>query len=324
MALLLPAPYAPRALSSLAAGDAYDGFLCSLGFERRARSIAEHLPRATHSAAIGFPSQQTLSYAENAAFFAAAGFERQTLDAHEFHPWVAEWLRSVLATCVGHPCRVGVDVSSMTRLRIAAVVEAVAQTDGSADLEVDFLYAPEAYHEPSPPADATLTIGPVSSYFAGWSLDLELPLIAIVGVGYELEKAAGAIEYVEPQETVVFVPEGRDSRFSLKVAEANVGLWAEGATSPVTYPLNDPFVTLARLDAATAGVLRRGRPLLLPMGPKIFALVCMVVAALHEPDVAVWRVSAGELERPVDRHADGTVFGLSVGVRRDAVVLPIT
>jgi hypothetical protein len=52
--------------------------------------------------------------------------------------------------------------------------------------------------------------------------------------------------------------------------------------------------------------------LLCPFGPKMFALICMLVAQVHRPDVTVWRVSGGQSEQPFDHASAGMIYRLSI------------
>lgn len=311
--LLLPRPFQSRTLEALKEVPPYHAALTTIGFERRARAVGEVLPVLGQQVAVGLPAQHELSYKDNLEFFSGAGYECSELRAEEFRPWLFEWIHAILeAHDAPEELRVAIDISSMTRLRIASVVEVMAELSSDKPMMVDCLYAPEVYHDPPVPPDATLTIAPVSDHFAGWAVDLEEPVYAVVGLGYEPEKAAGAIEYIEPARTWAYVPIGKDERFAGKVEDANARLWNDAVERDYDYPLDNPFETFARLEARISSLVRRGRPILVPMGPKIFALCALVVGALHGPDVAVWRVSAGELERAVDRQPDGTVFGLQL------------
>lgn len=321
MNLLRLEPFSARRIED-ARGLRYDAALFSLGYEPRCRAIAEHLTDVGQLVAASFAhNREEASFVENAAWYADRPHEVVDVDGNEFGPWVERWLAAVTeppdADDEEPTKRVAIDISSMTRLRIAAVVEALNELPGDRAVQVDFLYAPECYHEPPPPADATLSIGPVSPYFAGWSTELDRPLVALIGLGFEPEKAAGAVEFLEPEHAYACAPIGPDPRFRAKLDESNAGLWrSDRVTRGFDYRLEDPYATFGRVESRVEALLRSARPLLVPLGPKIFALSSLLAAALHLPAVPVWRVSSGELERPVPREACGELYGLTV--HRDA------
>jgi hypothetical protein len=75
------------------------------------------------------------------------------------------------------------------------------------------------------------------------------------------------------------------------------------------YPLSKPLDTFVQLESFVFGITRTHNLIVLPFGPKLFALCAMLVGMVH-PEVAVWRVSGGE-DR-IDREPSGELFGLTV------------
>src|SRR5437870_2971770 len=102
--------------------DEYDLLLCTLGYESRARFIAEtQNARARYKAALGFKAQQVLRFEENKKWFEAAGFDVVVLDEEDF----GAHLRQVFVGALRdkrslHVC---CDISSMSRYRTAVVVD---------------------------------------------------------------------------------------------------------------------------------------------------------------------------------------------------------
>lgn len=162
-------------------------------------------------------------------------------------------------------------------------------------------------------ASPIATAGPVIDRFTGWSGEPELPASVIVGVGYEPDKVLGILEFLEPATVWVWVPHGKDERFLQAIMKSNDGLW--DYVSPdrrIEYGVLNPYETFVRLESLCYGLVRRTRPVIVPFGPKIFALLSMLVA-LHWPDeLSVWRVSGEQAETPHDTEAEGTISGLRV------------
>lgn len=157
---------------------------------------------------------------------------------------------------------------------------------------------------------------PVSENFAGWWTALEKPLVAIVGLGYETEMAASALDLLEPAEVQSFIPEGTDERFLNAVREANEGIgdWCAVDPEEFSYPVGDPFTCFRQLEARVRRLQASRRVSLVPLGPKIFALVAMLSAALHPGACQVIRVSAGTHQKPIPRRSDGDLFGLTLSL----------
>jgi hypothetical protein len=202
----------------------------------------------------------------------------------------------------------------MSRTRLAAVVvEAYNYCSERDSVVVDVLYAPAAFAKPpthEPPVAVSEAAAPE---IAGWWSDPGTPAAVIVGLGYEVGKAVGALEYFEPGAAWAFVPSGDDSRYDQEVDKANRTLWSfVPKPGRLPYKVMRPFECLQALESLTNGLTATYRPILVPFGPKIFAVCAVLVGLQHQPDVAVWRISSGELEKPIDRSAAGRVTGLRI------------
>jgi len=179
----------------------------------------------------------------------------------------------------------------------------------SEPVEVDFLYSPAKF---SPPLDDTTPnreVGPLPQ-FAGWSPPGGHSTV-VVGVGYEYNKALGAVRYLDPDEIWAFVPTGHEKRYTRAIEQANEHLWYLVPTERrLNYEVFHPFSTFVTLESFTCGCLREGSVTLLPFGPKLFALNSLLVACMH-PKVSVWRVSSGHQGEPRDQLPNRKIVGLS-------------
>src|SRR5579871_4942851 len=63
----------------------YDTFLCAVGFETRARNVAETLHiNASRRHAVGFQDRHALAYSTNRSWFIQQGFHYGEMSDHEF------------------------------------------------------------------------------------------------------------------------------------------------------------------------------------------------------------------------------------------------
>jgi hypothetical protein len=203
----------------------------------------------------------------------------------------------------------------MNRVRIAAVVQALAEVTPRGAVAVEFLYAPAVFDPPQALPEGVITLAPVSAYFSGDLQPGSTP-VALVGVGYEPNKAAGALSNLEIPGGAAYIPTGPDERFRAAVLDANRGL-LEGSEPPeqIDYEVLDPFDCIDALDGAARALLQGdAAPVLIPLGPKIFALSSCITAALHHPRVQVWRASFNAGEHAIEREADKWVCGIEVEV----------
>jgi hypothetical protein len=140
-----------------------------------------------------------------------------------------------------------------------------------------------------------------------------LPLAAVIGTGYEYGRALGILEYLEPAVAWIFNPTGVNDEYNASLRKVNKDLFGLIPPAQVSdYDVSDPLGCLERIEAIVFGLHQRSRILLCPFGPKIFALVCLLVAEIHKPHATVWRVSGGQSEEPSDYAAAGEVYRLLV------------
>ncbi len=294
----------------------YHSALASVGYEKRSRQIPEAL--GITGAAIPFATRRKLEFEPNLKFFKSSGWDLLSVEESDCYTAVSDWLRSLLSG-LDEPVRVAIDVSSMSRDRIADVVEGVFDLPLSAELDVDFLYTPAKFQPPPEEGEQppVFSVAPVSGYFAGWWSALDKPLYVVVGLGYELERAASALDVLEPETTQIYVPIGTDERYFEAVQTANQGLIDVPNLEPneIHYEVADPFACFRRLEASIARLEDENRIALVPLGPKIFALIMTLTAALHPVTTQVIRVSAGDRQKAVPQESDGSLYGLTLALR---------
>lgn len=291
----------------------YHLFFATLGFERRARHIAEVLhPQAAVSVAMGFPDRQVLNYAENRQWFNDHGFQvLDDLDEKKFTCQLRELFANATADDVLRAC---VDISSMTRSRMASIVELCCSGAVPNGSVIDFAYSLGAYSPPPLEMGPNTFFGPISSAFAGWTLDPNKPPVAVIGLGYEEGKALGASEYIQADEAWAFVPESPIAEYSPAVREANrTFLQYLPERQQIVYRPDDPVDCYVRLESLLYGLVAYSRPIILPFGPKMFSLVALLASTRHQ-EVSVWRVSAQEQDSPSDRLPSEHIIAMRVTV----------
>jgi len=149
-------------------------------------------------------------------------------------------------------------------------------------------------------------MGPVQG-FAGLSFPHRATAL-VVGLGYDPGRALGIHEELDPNVVASFVARPAvDVRYERSTLEANRDfLELVDEALRFEYPILDFLTTFQRLDGICRGLSAEAGTVLVPLGPKIFALASFLVAA-RQREVSVWRVSAGTRADPVDRAAAGPV-----------------
>jgi hypothetical protein len=306
-------PWKAQRLSELdGEAHSYDALLASVGYEPRCRAITKGLGTVpTEAVAVEFEHTRPSSYDESLQWFADQGVRTSREWAELFLPWFRGWLLKIAASQPG--ARIAVDISSMNRPRIAAVVQALAELPMDVRISVDLLYAPSRFSPPHEHPDGVLTLRPVSSYLGG-QLGTQTSPVALIGLGYEPHKANAALEGLEIRSALAYVPVGPHRDFRDAVLKTNRGLLGGPEQHPtVNYEVLDPFDCIARLDGRVHALLGNGDvPAIIPLGPKIFALCACLVAAIHHPRVSVWRASFDKEELPIKRLDEGWVCGVTV------------
>jgi hypothetical protein len=295
-----------RSCSGLETVD-YDCTLFAIGYEQRSTFIARHREgKAGRRVALGYDENRILRYHENRSWYASNGYEIAECSDRDFKAIVAD----VLSGFKGgdRVARVLIDISSLNRFRLATIVQVLRNRD-ELPLVADFAYCLAQYSEP--PAGHALNrhVGPVIQEFAGWWADPELPTTTVVGLGYEQDKALGAIEHLQPSEVWAFFPRSPIPAYTDALHFANKSLLEMMRPQRIlTYDVDEPFHLFTRLESLIAGLTSKTNCILLPFGPKIFALCALLASSLHS-ETAVWRVSGAE--EATDRIGH-SVYGLSV------------
>lgn len=291
----------------------YDALIATVGYERRARYIAKFLePKSKYKVASAFAENKVLDFQQNLQWFNKAGFETPQHSSSEFKNWAYEIIYNLIRNN-NETSRMLIDISSMSRYRIAALVWPLASCLGKKNLWVDFVYALAKYNPPPSKTGPIIKMGPVLPEFAGWLEDPGAPCSAIMGLGYDLGKSVSTIEYIEPGDTRVMFPIGEDESYEKSVIKANkIFIDTLDSDRIIDYDVLRPFETFQRLESLISGTLRSSRPIIIPFGPKIFTLSSLLVALLEYPKVSIWRVSSDKYEKVANRLPSGTVVGLRI------------
>jgi hypothetical protein len=286
----------------------YSMVIAALGYERRARYAAECLSKdALFRRASGFTQRQVLSFEENRAWFRANGFAVALHDTDEaFAEWMASRVKEL--TQIERPT-ICVDISSFTSSRLALIVDAFRRS-GRDGLEVDFVYSiarPDVKELSDVP---NVHVGPVIPAFAGWWSEPEHGVAALVGLGLEENKAIGAIEHIQASDVWVFLPSSLDEAYDAAVKEANkIVLDFLPPFRRIGYRVERPFDTFVAVESLVARCRQSFNVVAFPFGPKILGLVFLLVASIYQ-DIAVWRVSSGQSEAPVEKVPSGVLAGI--------------
>lgn len=292
----------------------FDLAIAAVGYERRARHFFEtNEVNATMKAAAGFPHQQVFDFQLNSEWFSAHDFDTAVVSDSEYATWLSSCLALVQLRheeTYREPIRLIIDISSLSRFRIAEIITVLNHSPSRQEIIVDFVYSLATFTPPPKEQSPNTHVGPVTASFAGWWGEPERLLSAVVGIGYEQDKALGAVEYLQAQDIWLFQPESKEIQYTDALNLANEALLKTiDARHHFAYKVHDPMDCFSRLHSLVHGLAVKSNVVLLPFGPKIFVLCSLLVAA-GQDQVAVWRVSAQTDEEPVNRVGSGHCYGI--------------
>lgn len=276
----------------------HDLVLACCGYESRSRSLVDRRTFGDERRiAIGYGEREVLSFAENRAAFEACGFEVIPVADADFREFIEDLLRSVpQADCPS----VLLDISCFTRVRLAHIVEALSKRRR---YTLDVYYSLAEFSPPPEKEPHNEFLGPVTTFFSGWTGEAERTVGLICGLGYEQLKALGIIEYIDPFETWLFFPESSITEYDGCVEDANALILREASTSNIVrYPVMDGSSLMRQLLALIGAIREEFRCILMPLGPKVFAFGSLLVGAIFR-DVSVWRASSGRFAEPREKMA---------------------
>jgi hypothetical protein len=278
-----------------------DLYIAACGYESRAIHVSRIFGiSAKRKIALAFDLQQDLNYAANLRWFKEDNFQVEALPDFA----VGEWIQGII-TELAHQSRcpnVTIDISCLNRFRLAQIISGIRALNVEKAI-FTFVYNVAEYDAPSEEVAPTSIAEPVTPEFAGWSTAPERPPAAILGLGYEQSRAIGIIDHLEINNASwAFIPVSPVTEYLRGVEQANKSLLetilAQGRA--IKYDVLDPASLFRELNTLVVALKDLYNPILIPLGPKIFALCALLAATLHE-ELGVWRVSSGILDIPIDR-----------------------
>jgi hypothetical protein len=287
-------------------GQEFDLFICAtLGETRSTNVIKKYTPRAALNLVFlderGDPSVRL----KNLEFFNSSGFE------------VAD------DTLLREKCRGGhfrsvlVDISCMSRSTMASVVHTLI-SESVQSFQLNFIYSQAAFIPPKPSTGVNHEIEPVHENCAGWPVSQSAPTSLIIGLGYEPSKAEGASEFLDPSEQWAFIPTSKIPQYLSTLARNNNNFIKrlEKINRTIKYDLHHPSETFGLIELVVTDLLGRSNPVLLPFGPKIFFILCLLSGLIH-PEIGIWHVKEMERDKNIANvDASGEEIGFMVVLNR--------
>lgn len=282
-------------------------FVC--GYEKRSQFVAKkHLAGSNRTLILDYNCSGIGHYDKNRKFFSEEPDAEFIVVDEALGVALTSWLDALVSSVDrDEDIDILLDVSSCSRsvMAIALLTFANVLADRG---RVTCAYALSAFDSPPEGELPSHISEPVVGDLSGWSDDLSRPPCAVIGLGFEPGRALGCIDYLEIPEVRLFMPRGVDRRFEVAVQDANSVLIDEaGEHALLPYDVLDASTSYQKLESLIHGLLPKYRPVLIPLGPKIFAALSIILAIKLHPLVCVWRTSSGAVAEAIDRHASGEI-----------------
>jgi hypothetical protein len=278
-------------------------FVAACGYEARASALARGLGASVKNRfAIAFEEwPAALSRVRNEQIFKECGFTLVTASANS--PDALS--RTVVTAIDGEESTLplAIDISCMTRPWHGAVVRTIANLEIKESFDTYIAYVPGRFSPPRGSSPANEIVAPVDG-FASMALP-DLPVAAILGLGYEKERALGLQQLLDPERTILMIPRnGRTDKYYPLVVKSNKDILERTQRDwRFEYPLDQPSATFGMMASLVSGLLPSYRVVLASLGPKLFGMLCFLLATQFR-QVSVWRVSSGIHAIPRETHPD--------------------
>lgn len=286
----------------------YDVAITTCGYELRASHVAKQIKPVPAHFVLDYSCTGHHSYDKNrASYEKLAGAQFLDINDAKLREHLAQRLQIAFENAGEQGLSILVDVSSCSRRVMAATFLALSDA-AQTPCNLTIAYALSVF-EGAPEGELPSSISePVIGDLSGWSDDLSKPPCAVIGLGFEPGRALGSLDYLEVPEVRLFMPHGPDQRFDEAVRAANK-LLIDEAGSDLVFPYNvmQPNATYDKLHSLILGLRAEFRPVLIPLGPKIFSAICIIIAIKFFPLVCVWRTSSGDHDVSGDKIPSGEV-----------------
>lgn len=287
-----------------------DLFIGCIGFEDRSTYILRTAPDYLSEASIvlfDYNPDEIFSYRSNISQFERLPYKTKSLAANiiEFEENIRSRIRE------SDICSVVFDVTSFDREKIGVILQILFQNRNLLG-DIRLVYCPRSF-EPVPlKFDVVQSFGPVLPVFMGEVSFSRRSLSLILGAGYEYGRAVGAIDTLEPDNVFCFRPTGTDPRFDQFIDKANVDFnFIDDPDHVLFYDLLSPQSLYFNLRRLVEFENAQHNVLILPLGPKIFAAISMLIALILHPAIMVWRHSTSSVHQPgsiCDAKATGMIL----------------
>lgn len=279
----------------------FDLVLAASGYEKRCNHLFLTVPVKAHTkVAFGFNEKQGISgRATNDEFFQANNFSILTIAGEELKA-VISLLSEITGEIKTGRLKVLIDYSCMTSQWYGSILRYFLDLDKQyTSVDLYFSYTFASFEKPA----RIKEIHHAGSIYPDKKPPSpNKPTALILGLGMDKLRSSYLVGRIRPDLTyIMYADPSPDQAYIKNLFDVNREIIT--STNPrnmFNYPLTDVEKTYKTITSLCLDLRLKYNIVLAPMGPKIHALLCILVAARY-PDIDVWRVSAGSKEPVYDK-----------------------
>ncbi len=298
----------PKTLNTLN----FDLFIAAAGYEKRCTYLLEKYDiHAEKKIAIAFKEKfNELFRKRTNQILTSHGFLFYEISGND-HLALEDWLQQVFSQNGKKKLQILLDYSCMTKMWYSTIIHYFIREEKKFDhITIYFSYTPASFGSPkkvkAPKKAQSINIGTKE-------VDPGKPKALVIGLGYEKGRAEFLIKKVKPAIVyLMYADPAPDEKYVISVFKMNQDILTEvEPRNMINYPLNDLAKTNELLTNLCLDLRLRYNVILAPLGPKVHALNCILLATRY-PDIDVWRISSGSNVSVYDRIAGSDPLVLKV------------
>src|ERR1022692_1407763 len=171
-------------------------FVAACGYESRSSAISRVVVGPKRKVALCFAEwPAALARQDNYREMSGRGFETPIVGGNDPHS-IQAVVSDVACPAFASRKAIAFDISSMTRAWHGAIVRELRSIETGHDVETFFAYVPAKFKKPPTRLAANQFVAPVDGFAALGTPDY--PVAAVIGLGYEKDRALGLQQLLDP------------------------------------------------------------------------------------------------------------------------------
>ena len=274
----------------------FDILIMVSGYENRCSFLVTHLKSvAQNKIVFGFLEKRHNGFRpENDRIYEEEHFDFHEASGNNGND-IQELLENLIQNQTKEKISVLVDYSCMTKEWYATIINYFVNWDFQLkEIDLYFSYTPSQFEKSNRKNLFNKRMQPPAVEHPGTA---NRPVSLILGLGYDQDQALDLVNRIRPAATYAFYSDpAQDDRFVMEVQKINREVLHNLPDSHIfRFPMNDFRRINILLKDLVIDLRLQSQVILAPLGPKPFALNCMLLSARY-PDVWVWKVQTGKKE----------------------------